>query len=279
MITLTRPRASTAPRPRPALGRLGVPIGWGVVNIYVGLAVLVPLGSLLARAAHAGPADLWTAATAPQALSALGLTMLIVSAAVIINAVAGTALAWLLVRDSFAGQWLVNAVIDLPFALPTIVAGLTLLALYGPDSPVGINVAYTPAAVLLALLFVTLPFVVRAVQPVLIELDRPMEEAAATLGASPLIIFQRIILPSLLPALLSGMALAFARGMGEFGAVVLISGNIPFATEVASVFIFKRIESGQAVAALALAVVLLLVSLVVLLGTTTLQARRTCSAG
>lgn len=182
-----------------------------------------------------------------------------------INAVAGTLIAWVLVRDSFPGKSLVNALIDLPFALPTIVAGLTLLALYGPNGPVGINVAYTRVAVILALLFVTLPFVVRAVQPILIELDREMEEAAASLGAGGLAIFRRIVLPNLMPAILAGGALAFARAVGEFGSVVLISGNIPFETEVASVHIFGRLESDDATGAAAVSVVLLVLSLVILL--------------
>jgi sulfate transport system permease protein len=184
---------------------------------------------------------------------------------VAINAVAGTLIAWVLVRDSFPGKSLVNALIDLPFALPTIVAGLTLLALYGPNGPVGINVAYTRVAVILALLFVTLPFVVRAVQPVLIELDREMEEAAASLGAGGLAIFRRIVLPNLMPSILAGGALAFARAVGEFGSVVLISGNIPFETEVASVHIFGRLESDDATGAAAVSVVLLVLSLVILL--------------
>jgi len=179
--------------------------------------------------------------------------------------VAGTLIAWVLVRDSFRGKSFVNALIDLPFALPTIVAGLTLLALYGPNGPLGINVAYTRAAVILALLFVTLPFVVRAVQPVLIELDREMEEAAASLGAGGLAIFRRIVLPNLMPAILAGGALAFARAVGEFGSVVLISGNIPFETEVASVHIFGRLESDDTTGAAAVSVVLLVLSLVVLL--------------
>ena len=148
----------------------------------------------------------------------------------------------MLVRDDFRGKRLVNAVIDLPFALPTIVAGLTLLALYGPRGASGINLAYTRAGVMLALLFVTLPFVVRAVQPVLLELDTDMEEAAASLGAAPIAIFRRIVFPNLLPAILSGVALAFARAVGEFGAVVLISGNLPFKTEMASVYIFGRLS-------------------------------------
>jgi sulfate transport system permease protein len=171
-----------------------------------------------------------------------------------------------LVRDSFTGQGAVNAVIDLPFALPTIVAGLTLLSLYGPQSPVGVNVAYTRWAVFLALLFVTLPFVVRTVQPVLHELDREMEEAAASLGARPPQIFRRIVLPTVAPAILSGVALAFARAVGEFGSVVLISGNLPYKTEVAAVFIFGQLESGNLEGAAAVSVLLLAISFAVLLG-------------
>ena len=183
-----------------------------------------------------------------------------------INAVAGTLIAWVLVRDEFRGKGIVNSLIDLPFALPTIVAGLTLLALYGPKGPVGIDVAYTRTAVILALLFVTLPFVVRAVQPVLMELDKEMEEAAASLGAGNLTIFRRVILPNLTPAILAGVALAFARSVGEFGSLVLITGNLPFNTEVASVFIFGQIESDRVVGAAAVSVVLLAISFVVLLG-------------
>jgi sulfate transport system permease protein len=177
----------------------------------------------------------------------------------------GTLIAWVLVRDSFPGKGLVNSLIDLPFALPTIVAGLTLLALYGPKGPIGINIAYTRMAVVAALLFVTLPFVVRSVQPVLHELDTEMEEAAASLGARGVTIFRRVILPNLVPAILSGVALAFARAVGEFGAVILISGNIPFKTQVASVQIFSNIESDRPTAAAALSVVLLGLSFLTLL--------------
>ena len=183
-----------------------------------------------------------------------------------INVVTGTLIAWVLVRDQFRGKRFVNALIDLPFALPTIVAGLTLLALYGPTSPLGIDVAFTQFAVLLALLFVTLPFVIRSVQPVLIELDREMEEAALSLGASNLHGLPRMILPNLVPAILGGAALAFARAVGEFGSIVLIAGNIPFDTQVASMFIFKQIESDNPIGAAAISVVLLLLSLVVLFG-------------
>ncbi|HWI74565.1 MAG TPA: ABC transporter permease subunit, partial [Baekduia sp.] len=172
---------------------------------------------------------------------------------------------WTLVRDDFPGRRIVNAVIDLPFAMPTIVAGITLLALWGPKSPVGVNLAFTQTAVALALLFVTLPFGVRAVQPVLIELDTEMEEAAASLGASGPTIFRRIVLPNLLPAILSGAALAFARAVGEFGSIVLLSGNKPFDTQVSSVFIFKQIESDNATGAAAVSVVLLAISLLMLI--------------
>jgi sulfate transport system permease protein len=178
-----------------------------------------------------------------------------------------------LVRDDFRGKSAVNAIIDLPFALPTIVAGLTLLAVYGPRSPIGVNVAYTRTAIALALLFVTLPFVVRAVQPVLLELDREMEEAASSLGARPLTTFRRIILPNLMPAILSGVALSFGKAVGEFGSVVLISGNIPFDTEVASVNIFKSIESDDPEAAAAVSVVLLVLAFVVLAGADILERR------
>ncbi len=183
----------------------------------------------------------------------------------LVNAVVGTIIAWVLVRDDFRGKSIVNAVIDLPFALPTIVAGLTLLALYGPQSPVGLNVAFTRTAIFLALLFVTLPFVVRTVQPVLHELDRETEEAARTLGASELRVFAGIVLPNILPGILSGVALAFARAVGEIGAVVLISGNLPYKTEVASVFVFNHIQSGDQPGAAAVAVLMLLISFAPLL--------------
>jgi sulfate/thiosulfate transport system permease protein len=210
-------------------------------------------------------ADFWEVVTAPRTVSALALTVGISLVVAAVNAVAGTLIAWVLVRDEFPGKSLVNALVDLPFALPTIVAGLTLLALYGKGSPVGVDVAYTRWAILLALLFVTLPFVARSVQPVLIEADREMEEAAVSLGASGRQTFARIILPNLVPAIVSGAALAFARAVGEFGSVVLISGNIPRHTEVASVLVYGQIESDAVAGAAAVSVVLLAISLVVLL--------------
>jgi len=227
--------------------------------------VLVPLAAVVAKAEGGGWHHFWQAAWNREARAALELTFELAGGVVALNAVTGTALAWTLVRDGFPGKRIVNAIIDLPFALPTIVAGLTLLALYGPTGGVGVDVAFTRWGVLMALLFVTLPFVVRTVQPVLIGLDRDMEEAAASLGANRLTIFRRIVFPHLLPALLSGVALAFARAIGEFGAVVLIAGNIPFKTEVASLYVFQHINSDDPTGASALAVLMLAISFAVLL--------------
>jgi sulfate transport system permease protein len=242
----------------------GAALGRGVAMTYLSIIVLLPLAAVAVKSLDGGVGDFLDVVTTPQALAALKLTFITSAIVVAINALTGTLIAWVLVRDDFRGKGAVNALIDLPFALPTIVAGLTLLALYGPKHPVGIDVSYTRVAVGLALLFVTLPFVVRAVQPVLMTLDREMEEAAASLGATPLQTFRRIILPNLTPALLSGVALAFARAIGEFGSIVLISGNIPFKTEVASVFIVGRIEGDDLSGASAVSVVLLLLSVVVL---------------
>ncbi len=243
-----------------------MPVGLGVATAYLSLIVLLPLAALVWQAGQGGWAAFWDAVSSPEAVAALKLSLFVSVIVALVNAVAGTAIAWVLVRDRFRGQSLVNSVIDLPFALPTIVAGLTLLTLYGPHSPVGIDVAFTRTAVLMALLFVTLPFVVRTVQPVLLELDQEMEQAAASLGAGSLVVFRRIVFPNLLPAILSGVAMAFARAIGEFGSVVLISGNLPFKTEVASVFIFGRIESNDPTSAAAVSVLLLMISLGVLLG-------------
>ncbi len=225
--------------------------------------------------ARATETDVWDAVTTRASLEALELTLTSSLAVAAVNVVFGTLTAWVLVRDDFRGKAAVNALIDLPFALPTIVAGLTLLALYGPGSPVGVNVAYTKAAVYLALLFVTLPFVVRAVQPVLLELDREMEEAAASLGASGRTTFRRIVLPNLVPAILSGAALSFARAVGEFGSIVLISGNKPFDTQVSSVYIFSQVESDNIAGAAAVSVVLLGLSLLVLLAIRLVERRGT----
>jgi sulfate transport system permease protein len=229
------------------------------------LIVLIPLAAVVFRSFAGGWEEFWQSITSPQALAALRLSLLGSLAVAAINAVMGTIIAWVLVRDDFRGKDLCNALIDLPFALPTIVAGLTLIALYGARSPLGINIAYTRLAVILALLFVTLPFVARAVQPTLAELDREMEQAAAALGASGWTTFRLIVLPNLLPAILAGVGLGFARAIGEFGSIVLISGNIPFETEVAAVRIYSQVENDNVTAAAAIAVVLLTISLGVLL--------------
>jgi sulfate transport system permease protein len=239
-------------------------LGVGVVTLWLSIIVLLPIAALLAKSLDGGLAGFWDAISSRQAVAALRFTLVVSVVVAAINAIAGLAIAWTLVRDEFPGRRIVNAVIDLPFAMPTIVAGITLLALWGPKSPVGVNLAFTQVAVALALLFVTLPFGVRAVQPVLIELDTEMEQAAASLGAGPLTTFRRIVLPNLAPAILSGAALSFARAVGEFGSIVLISGNKPFDTQVSSVFIFKQIESDNAAGAAAVSIVLLAVSLVML---------------
>jgi sulfate/thiosulfate transport system permease protein len=233
-----------------------------LTTAYLSLVVVLPISAVV-WASH--DASFGRAVTAPEAVAALELSLGTAVVVSLVNAVLGTVTAWVLVRDEFVGKPLVNALIDLPFALPTIVAGLTLLALYGPRSPVGISVAFTRTAIVLALLFVTLPFVVRTVQPVLHELDREAEEAARSLGASEARIVWSIVLPNILPGILSGVALAFARAVGEIGALVLIAGNIPYRTEVASVFVFNHIQSGDQAGAAAVAVVMLVGSFALLL--------------
>jgi sulfate/thiosulfate transport system permease protein len=265
---MTPPPADTAVATPPKVG-FRAPFGGevltrGIVLTWLSLIVLIPLGAVVLRSTDDGLNAFWSAISEPEAVAAIKLTVIASLIIVAINAVMGTLIAWVMVRDDFRGKRLVNSVIDLPFALPTIVAGLTLLALYGEDSPVGISVTYTRIAVGLALLFVTLPFVIRAVQPVLHELDEEMEEAAASLGATNTRIFRSIILPNLTPAIVAGCALAFARAIGEFGSLVLITGNIPFDTQVASVYIFGRIESDNTTAAAAVSVLLLVIAVLVL---------------
>ncbi len=265
---MTPPSADTAVVSPPKVG-FRAPFGGevltrGVVLTWLSIIVLIPLGAVVFRSFDEGIGAFWDAISEPEAMAAIRLTVITSVVIVVINAVMGTMIAWVLVRDEFRGKRFVNSIIDLPFALPTIVAGLTLLALYGQDSPLGINITYTKVAVGMALLFVTLPFVVRAVQPVLQELDEEMEEAAASLGSNNFRIFRSIILPNLTPAIITGCALAFARAIGEFGSLVLITGNIPFDTQVASVYIFGRIESDNTTAAAAVSVFLLFVAVAVL---------------
>jgi sulfate transport system permease protein len=256
-------RAPAAPRAGIRLPWVGAGLGRGTVVLYLSVIVLLPLAALASKAFEGGLSTFWTQVTSPQALRSLELTFTCSLIVVLINGVFGTIIAWLLVRDDFPGKSAVNAVIDLPFALPTIVASLILIELYGNGSPIGIHIALTQAAVVVALLFVTLPFVVRAVQPLLIEMDRDMEEAAASLGASGFTIFRRIIFPNLLPGLAAGVALAFARALGEYGSVLLFAGTLPN-TQVSSVFIRQQIESGNETGAAAVSVVLLLAALTML---------------
>jgi sulfate/thiosulfate transport system permease protein len=252
-----------ARRLRRSVGRF---VGPGLAITYLSLLVILPLAALATKAFSNGFGTFWNAITQPEAVAALKLTLLLSLAVAAFNALAGLVIAWVLVRDEFPGKAVVNAIIDLPFALPTVVAGLTLLTLYGPNSPFHFNVADTRVGILFALAFVTLPFSVRSVQPVLAELDREVEEAASSLGASSSVVLWRIILPGLAPAMLAGAGLAFARAVGEFGSVVLISGNLPFKTEVASSWIYSLSQSDELTQAAAISVVLVAVALLVLLG-------------
>jgi sulfate/thiosulfate transport system permease protein len=264
--------AATTPRPaRSRAGRLGRrtaggigPLGLGIATLWLSLIVLLPLAAVAAKSLEGGLSGFVDAIDAPAARAALLVTLSVSLIVALINVVMGTLIAWVLVRDEFPGKSIVNALIDLPFALPTIVASIVLLSLYGPDSPVGIQLNATRPALVIALLFVTLPFVVRSVQPVLIELDREVEEAAASLGASNRLILTKIILPTLAPAILSGAGLAFTRAIGEYGSVVLIGGGIPRETEVASQYIQKQIEIDRFVNGAAVSVALLLIAFAVL---------------
>jgi len=242
---------------------LGLGFGNGMVVLYLSIIVLLPLAAVASEAFSLGLGHFWEQVTSPLAVKSLKLTLVCSLIVVVLNGIFGTILAWLLVRDEFPGKSVINAVIDLPFALPTIVASLVLLSLYGADSPLGIDIAATRAAVVVALMFVTLPFVVRAVQPLLLEMDREMEAAAASLGAGSFTIFRRIIFPNLLPGLGAGIALAFARALGEFGSVLLFAGGLPDTT-VTSVFIRNQVESNNLVGASAVSMVLLVASLLLL---------------
>jgi sulfate/thiosulfate transport system permease protein len=261
---------TASPRAGLRLPGVGAGLGRGAVVLSLSLIVLLPLAAVVDQSLEGGLGAFWDAVISPQAVASLKLTVVCSLIVVAINAVFGTILAWILVRDEFPGKSAINAVIDLPFALPTIVASLTLLALYGSDSPFGVDIAFTRTAVVVALLFVTLPFVVRAVQPLLLEMDREMEAAAASLGAGGVTIFRRIVFPNLLPGLAAGVALAFARALGEFGSVLLFAGGLPD-TQVSSVFIRSQIESGNDLGAAAVSVVLLLASLLLLASVTLIQ--------
>jgi len=249
----------------------------GFTLLYLALIVLIPLSGLFLKAAVGWDA-FWAAAVSPRVLASYRLSFGASFAAALVNAVFGFVVAWVLVRYPFPGRRLVDALIDLPFALPTAVAGITLTTLFAPKGwigrllePLGVQVAYTPLGVAVALAFIGLPFVVRTLQPVLEDLDAEVEEAAASLGASRLQTFARVIFPSLWPALATGFALAFARGVGEYGSVVFISGNLPMRTEIAPLLIVTRLEQYDYAGATAIAVTLLATSFLLLLALGRLQ--------
>jgi len=251
----------------------GASLGLGIAMIWFSLLVLIPLAAIVATAGGEGWHGYVDTLTNPQSWAAIKLTVgqsLLVTG---INVVMGTLIAWVLVRDRFWGKRLLDLVIDIPFAMPTIVAGLVLLGLYGPRGPLGINVSNTPASVTLALAFVTLPFIVRTVQPVLAELDADVEEAAASLGARRLTTLRRIVLPSIIPAVAAGAALSFARAISEYGSLVLLSGMLPYRTEVVSVRVLSFIEGGDQTSAAALATIMLGVALFVIVVLDIIQRR------
>ena len=259
------------------LGR-GSGLALGLVMLWMSVLVLLPLTAVLVTSMSGGPAAFVEAISSPAVAASIRLTVFTAAAATIVNTIMGTIVAWVLVRDRFWGRRLLSLVIDVPFALPTIVAGLVLIALYGTNSPIGITLAQTRWSIFVALLFVTLPFVVRAVQPVLEEIERDVEEAGASLGASRATIFRRLILPNIAPAMAAGAALSFARGLGEYGSVVLISGSLPRRTEVASARMLGQIENDNLAGASAVAAVLLVVALVVIILLGFIQ-RRTARRG
>jgi sulfate transport system permease protein len=245
----------------------GFGLTMGCTLVYLSLIVLIPLSAAFLRSAELGPARFWMVVTAPRVLAALRLSFGAALLAALVNAVFGFIIAWSLVRRRFPGRRLVDAMIDLPFALPTAVAGIALTALYSANGwigrliePLGIKVAYTPWGVVVALMFVGLPFIVRTVQPVLADLDRELEGAAETLGATRMQSFRMVVFPAVWPALLTGCSLAFARAVGEYGSVIFIAGNIPMVSEIAPLTIMTKLEEFEYGEATAIAVVMLLIA-------------------
>jgi sulfate transport system permease protein len=250
----------------------------GLSLLYLGLIVLLPLSATFWKASSLGFAEFWSVATEPRALASYKITFGLSLLAALTNAVFGVIVAWILVRYRFPGKKLVDAMVDLPFALPTAVAGIALATLYAPNGWIGrwfeefgIRIAFTPAGIFVALTFIGLPFVVRTVQPVLEEAERELEEAAATLGASWWQTVRRVILPTLAPSILTGVAMAFARAIGEYGSVIFIAGNMPMVSEITPLLIVIKLEQYDYAGATALAAVLLLVSFTLLLAINTLQ--------
>jgi sulfate transport system permease protein len=250
--------------------------------IYLLALLIVPLTVIMVDGLRGGVGNLARAITEPVALHALTLTLWTGALMAVINAAMGTLTAYVLVRYDFPGKALLNAIVDIPFAIPTLVTGVMLVILYGPQSAMGgwlnrafgLKVIFAPSGIILALLFSTFPFVVRAVQPVLLSLDRDQEEAAATLGAHPWTIFRRVTLPAILPPIITGTLLSFARAIGEFGAIVVVAGNLPLKSQTAAVYVFGEIESGNQRAASAMSVVMLLIAFSVVVSVEVLQKKR-----
>jgi len=256
----------------------GFNLTFGYTLVYLGLVVLLPLAALLLRPAELGFDGFWKVVTAPRVLASLKLSFGASAIAAVVNAVFGLIVAWVLARYQFPLKRVVDALVDLPFALPTAVAGIALTALYAPNgwighllAPLGLKIAFTPAGIVVALIFIGLPFVVRTVQPVLLDLDREVEDAAASLGATRWQNFRLVILPSIFPALLTGFALAFARAVGEYGSVIFIAGNMPMKSEIAPLLIVTKLEQFDYAGAAAIAVVMLVVSFCMLLVINLLQ--------
>jgi sulfate/thiosulfate transport system permease protein len=264
-------------RRKSAIPGFGLALGYTIA--YLGLIVLLPLAALVLRAAEVGPGGLYALVTDPRVLGALRTSFGLALLAAATNAVFGMIVAWVLVRYRFPGRGLVDAAVDLPFALPTAVAGIALAALYAPNGwigslfePYGIRIAFTPLGIYIALVFIGLPFIVRTVQPVIAECDREIEEASATLGANRWQTVFRVILPPLTPALLTGFALAFARGVGEYGSIIFIAGNIPYISEIAPLLIVIKLEEYDYAGATAIATVMLVVAFAILLAINLVQA-------
>ena len=263
---------STLPRPRRLQVLPGFGLSLGLSLFFVALVLLLPLTGLIMNVARLSLTDYWAVISDAQVLAAFRVTLWAAAWASLVNAVCGLLLAWVLVRYRFFGRGMVDALVDLPFALPTAVAGIALAALFAADgwlgrplAALGVQVAFQPLGIVVAMVFTSIPFVVRAVQPVLEALPRQVEEAAATLGARPWQVFCRVILPLLSPALVSGVVLSFARSLGEFGAVIFIAGNQPFVSKVVSLVIFERLQEFDMPAAAALTSVMLALSLLLLL--------------
>ena len=257
----------------------GFGLTMGLTLAWLSLVVLIPLSTVFFRSAGMGWSDFVAAGFSPRALAAYRISFGTAAVAALINGVFGLLTAWVLVRYSFPGKRIVNALVDLPFALPTAVAGIALTAIYAPNGwigqftePLGIKIAYTPLGIVMALVFIGLPFVVRSVEPVLEDFGTELEEAALSLGARPWQVFARVVLPAILPALLTGFALAFARGVGEYGSVIFIAGNMPYKSEIAPLLIVTQLEQYDYAAATAIATVMLVASFAILLGINLIQA-------